>query len=70
MKRIEKLNNLFFTYMCGQDPHDADAEAGEGGLHLIYDIYDLIHLQTDISLSLRPRLCASAARYGGPAISC
>eukprot|EP00962_Isochrysis_galbana_P008704 scaffold2423_cov113-Isochrysis_galbana.AAC.14 len=26
MKRIEKLNNLFFTYMCGQDPHDAEAE--------------------------------------------
>ena len=25
VKRLEKLNNLFFTYMCGKDPHeDAD----------------------------------------------
>jgi len=23
LKRIEKLNNLFFAYMCGQDPHAA-----------------------------------------------
>lgn len=28
IKRIEKLNNLFVTYMCGKDPHeDVDMEA-------------------------------------------
>jgi signal recognition particle subunit SRP9 len=25
LKRIEKLNNLFLTYMCGKDPYAADA---------------------------------------------
>ena len=25
VKRLEKLNSLFFTYMCGKDPH-ADTE--------------------------------------------
>ena len=29
VKRIEKLNNLFVTYMCGQDPHEADVEMAE-----------------------------------------
>jgi len=28
IKRIDKLNNLFVTYMCGQDPHET-AEAEE-----------------------------------------
>lgn len=24
LKRIDKLNNLFITYMCGKDPHSTD----------------------------------------------
>uniref|UniRef100_A0A7S3WIU2 Signal recognition particle 9 kDa protein n=1 Tax=Strombidinopsis acuminata TaxID=141414 RepID=A0A7S3WIU2_9SPIT len=31
LKRIERLNNLFFTYMCGQDPHDSEADAADAG---------------------------------------
>ncbi len=30
MKRIEKLNNLFLTYMCGKDPNEADEAAAPG----------------------------------------
>ena len=29
LKRMEKLNNLFFAYMCGKDPHQED-ENGAG----------------------------------------
>mmetsp|Transcript_50985 Transcript_50985/g.117300 ORF Transcript_50985/g.117300 Transcript_50985/m.117300 type:complete len:113 (-) Transcript_50985:259-597(-) len=30
IKRIDKLNSLFVTYMCGQDPHGAtEAEDGQ-----------------------------------------
>ena len=29
LKRIDKLNNLFLTYMCGKDPYAADDAPGE-----------------------------------------
>ena len=31
LKRIDKLNNLFISYMCGQDPYADDVEAPPAG---------------------------------------
>ena len=27
IKRMERLNNLFFAHMCGQDPHEPEPDA-------------------------------------------
>ena len=39
VKRIDKLNNLFITYMCGQDPH-ASADAEDAGPEKPKSVHD------------------------------
>lgn len=67
MKRLEKLNTLFFSYMCGKDPH-ADTEL-DGALSPTQRIVRILTRRTVLALACRA-LAGGKSRLQHPACAC